>query len=419
MRLKGFSKTPHSRGFFIDKYAEKCQNYDMVKKRKKTKLCYILPEYSKKTDSHFYHLYELILKAAKNLDIFLVVEKCNIEADRRGFSARICADVGVRRVYIQKYHFPFFRILENFLILAWARILGYRNFYIHYSYVGAFNSSIISRLSGAKSFYWNCATNWTIANQKFRSYFGITASVKMADFLVTGTEGMKIGYAKYYGLPENKIKVMPNWINLTRINADYCADKRGLRLRLGVGPEEKAILFVHWLSERKGIQYLIPIFKKLEEDYKLKTINYKLFIVGNGPYRKKLEQEIRENNLEDKVKLLGAIPNQDILKYFIMADVFLMPSCEEGFPRVIIEAMAAGLPYVASDIGGVREISPPSAQQFVVKVGDIDGYVEKMENLLYNNEIYEKFRNEGLEWVKRYDIDRVVDIFGDLFKSKI
>lgn len=409
--------------FFIDIGAEKCQNYDMVEERKKIKLCYILPEYSKKTDSHFYHLYELISKAAKNLDIFLVVEKYT--------GSKSDLDIpDIKRIHIQKFRLPFLRVPENFLILFWARILGYRNFYTHYSYIGAFNSSIISRLSGAKSFYWNCATNWAIANQKFRSHFGITASVKMANFLITGTEGMKEGYAKYYNLSKDKIRVMPNWINLTRINADknpsakanlgtgQGTDKRGFRLQLGIKPEEMVILFVHWLSERKGAHYLMPIFKKLGENYKLKTINYRLLVVGDGPYRKKLEQEIRGNNLEDKIKLLGAIPNQDILKYFIMADVFLMPSCEEGFPRVLIEAMAAGLPYVASDIGGVREISPLSAQRFIVPVGDIDGYVEKIENLLYNNEIYEKFRDESLEWVKRYDIDRVVNMFRDLFKSE-
>ena len=89
---------------------------------------------------------------------------------------------------------------------------------------------------------------------------------------------------------------------------------------------------------------------------------------------------IIQRNLGERIKLLGAVPNRDILKYFIAADVFLMPSREEGFPRVLIEAMAAGLPYVASDIGGVREISPPQAQEFIVKSGDIDGYVEKIKN---------------------------------------
>jgi glycosyltransferase involved in cell wall biosynthesis len=78
--------------------------------------------------------------------------------------------------------------------------------------------------------------------------------------------------------------------------------------------------------------------------------------------------------------------------------------------------MAMGIPYVAFDVGAVRELSPLTAQRFLVKSGDIEMFAHKIENLLSDEKTYEDFRKEELDKIKEYSMDNVIEKFINLFK---
>ena len=183
--------------------------------QKPIKICYILPEYNKNTDSHFFHLYEFIKKLSDKADIFLLIEKSRVKN----------IDLGTQ-AYIQKLHFPLFRFVESFFAVLKARMLGYKIFYTHYCYIGGINAAIISRLFGGKSYYWNCAMNW-LFKQKTLPGWGYKLSMKLSHYLVTGSEEMKKGYAENYELSLDKIEVVPNWINLERFQNQKSQSKAG------------------------------------------------------------------------------------------------------------------------------------------------------------------------------------------------
>lgn len=356
------------------------------------KVCFIIPQYNTDTDSHFYHLYELLEKLSDKIDIFLIIEKANVKKIDFG---------NFKRVYIQKFRFLPLRFLEGFFIILRARMKGYKNFYTHYCYIGAINAGIISRVFGGKSYYWNCAMNW-LFRQKPSSKIGFNLALKLSHYLVTGSEKMKQGYAEHYDLSLNKIKVVPNWINLKRFKMQDAKIKM-------ISQNAKAILFVHWLSKRKGADKIVPIAKNL----KFKNLKFK--IVGDGPHKQQLLKEVEENKLEKIIEIVGAVPNKEIVEYYNQADVLIMPSMEEGFPRVLLEAMAMGVPYVAFDVGAVREISSETAQKFLVKPDDIEKFVYKIESLLSDKKIYDKFRKEELKKVKEYSLDKIAEKFIKLF----
>jgi len=349
--------------------------------QKHIKICYILPEYNENTDSHFYHHYERLKNLSKKIDVFLIAE--------RGKG---------KGVHIQKFKFLPLRFLENFFMILLARIKGYKIFYTHICYISAINAAIISKLFGGKSYYWNCAMNW-LFKQKTLSGWGYRLSMKLSHYLVTGSEKMKKGYSEHYGLDLDKIKVVPNWINLNRFKSK---NKK----------QTKNLIFVHWLSKRKGADMITPIVLKLKNLIK----DFKLIVVGNGPYKKDLLKEIKENKLEKYIKIIGAVPNKDLAKYYEKADILIMPSMEEGFPRVLLEAMAAGVPYVASDVGAVKEIAPKIGQRFLVKPGDIEMFVHKIEILLSDKKTYNEFKKQELEKVKEYGLEKIVEKFINLFK---
>jgi len=375
--------------------------------QKPIKICYILPEYNKNVDSHFYHLYEFLEEASQRADLFLIVEKFTPSNVAGSDSKKI--GLG-SRTYIQKFKFMPLRFMEIFLVILKARLKGYKNFYTHYAYNGAVSAAIICRIFGGKSFYWNCAMNWLFKQRKLAG-LGYRLSLSLSTFLVTGGETMKQGYAENYGLNPEKIKVMPNWINLNRFQNQKSQPRAGSPR----AEKLKNLLFVHWLSKRKGADMIIPTIKHLLSDFPSFEENLRLKVIGDGPYKETLIEEIKDNKLEKFIEVLGGISNKDIIQYYGEADIFFMPSMEEGFPRVLLEAMAMGVPYVASGVGSVREISCETAQRFLVKSGDVAMFAHKIEALISDKETYEKFKEEELKKVQEYSLEKVLNKFIELF----
>jgi len=302
-----------------------------------------------------------------------------------------------------------FRLVKNFIRLFRARLSGYGNFYIHYSFLSAFNASLIVKLLGGRVFYWNAGLPWLYKRNFLRGWFEKIV-YRLIDYLVTGTEGLRNEYAKFYKLNAYKIKVLPNWINLEETNKLIAsADKQSLKNKLNIR-EEKVLLFVHRLSKRKGAHRLPEILKGLKEE---KIV---LVIAGDGPERINIEKKFENLGTAPKVRFLGNVPHENILNYFAIADVFLMPSEEEGFPHALLEAMAAGVPFVATKVGGVAEITPPAASAYLVNQGDMENFIKSVRLLLHLDESEkEKLRRSLRHWAGRYDLKLVAEKFKNLF----
>jgi len=363
-----------------------------LKSGDRVKLCYVLPKFDLETDTHFFYIYFLINEASKKIDISLIIEESNSD---------ISFFQNIQNIYIQKFKWLPLRFLENLALIIWNRIKGYNNFYVHYSYISAFNAGLISRITKAKTFYWNCGMVWLFGKDKF-----LKIILNMVNFLVTGVESLKKGYADNYNISLNKIKIMPNWIDLVRfqnIEHNFIYSKYNLE------KDRVYVLFLHRLAKRKGAHYIVPVAKAL------KDLNIKFLIAGDGPYEDILKQEIKDNELKN-VRLLGRVPNKEVSALMKVSKLFFMPSEEEGFPRVLLESMASGLPFVVSDIGGVREISTEEEQEFIFKIGNVEAMSNAIKKILNDSDFYEKLKGTNLKQVQQFDIKEVSQIFINLFK---
>ncbi|MSR76152.1 MAG: glycosyltransferase [Candidatus Ryanbacteria bacterium] len=235
---------------------------------------------------------------------------------------------------------------------------------------------------------------WLYRRGKVEEFFFRRAMKK--NILVTGTEGMKAAYIKEYKLSAGRVRVVPNGINLARY-IPWRAKRAESRAELGVTSEQKVVLFVHHLSRRKGADRIKPIAKRFADDQSVVFI-----VVGSGP----LADDIVGGN----IRRVGSVPQDVMPRYFAAADVFLMPSEEEGFPNVLLEAMAMGVPIVASAVGGVREIVLKGAQDFVVS-GDNDLFAQKIKSLLDDSVLTGNIGAEAKVWVTRYDLPEAAKIF--------
>lgn len=356
------------------------------------KVVYILPFYSEHTDTHLFYNYELIRSLAGVLDIFVVIEKAALSE----------GEVNLGAPYrIQSRGRGIFRLLELFLILRSLRRRGYDNFYVHYSYYGALAARLVTLFLGGGVWYWNRGLPWLYPRDFFSER--LFRFLLRHTILVTSPESLAKEYVRRYGVKQ--YKVLSNWIDVERFLPKESKD--ATKRWFGLRGEDKIILFVHHLSLRKGADLIIKIALGFEDP------RLHFFVIGRGPYEKTIERESMESKVP--MKLFGQVPNQDLAPYFQAAEVFMLPSREEGSPHVILEAMAAGTPFVASEVGGIREIIPPGCEEFLCPVADTRCFQEKIKKLLSDAALYEKSRAQGLLFVKNFGKEKAVKEFANLF----
>lgn len=146
----------------------------------------------------------------------------------------------------------------------------------------------------------------------------------------------------------------------------------------------KRILFVGRLvKEQKGLDYLVEIIKRCL------AYNYRFEIVGDGADRPYLEAEIHQSGLERKVRFCGSTKN--IQDYYNNADLLVSTSRWEGFGLTLVEAMQFGIPCVAFDNSGPREILGDSGAGIIVSKYDIVSFVESIHMILEDDEKYDQF----------------------------
>jgi colanic acid/amylovoran biosynthesis glycosyltransferase len=136
-------------------------------------------------------------------------------------------------------------------------------------------------------------------------------------------------------------------------------------------------LSVGSLLPRKGHVYLLAACRLLKEH----GINFQCIIIGEGPQRNELQGLIQKYGIEEKVKLVGSIPHEDVQIYYDKTDIFVLPSLNEGIPVVLMEAMSKGLPVVATRITGIPELVTHEKHGILVSPGDHTDLADAMMRL--------------------------------------
>jgi teichuronic acid biosynthesis glycosyltransferase TuaC len=176
------------------------------------------------------------------------------------------------------------------------------------------------------------------------------------------------------GIPEAKIQVIANGVDTERFQP---LDAKSARKQLGLPEEGPIAVSVGSLIESKGHHLLIAAIAKLAAQFP----KLRLYVVGEGAYRAKLEELVREKQLQDKVFLLGNRPNEEMSLWFCAANVSCLISSREGWPNVVSEALACGTPVLATRIGGIPEIvTSPELGMFVER--HVDSVAAGLEQAL-------------------------------------
>ncbi|AEF97056.1 glycosyltransferase family 4 protein [Methanotorris igneus] len=221
------------------------------------------------------------------------------------------------------------------------------------------------------------------------------------------------------GVSPDKCKVILIGINGKDPN-DHMDEKAYSKFNID---EHKYILLsVGRLVERKGIHWFVEnVIPKLIK--KEKNITY--VIAGDGPYRETIENIILSKGLEDYVKLLGKVSDDDLELLYNIADIFIMPNIPvdgdmEGFGIVVLEASSHGVPVIASDLEGIRDAVINGKTGFLVEPLNEDAYVEKILEMLDKVKKDRKMKeNIKKLTLQNYNWDKISQEYYDVFCSVI
>jgi len=174
------------------------------------------------------------------------------------------------------------------------------------------------------------------------------------------------------------------------------------------------IIFVGRLAEPKNPLVLLKAYNQLQNDLKEKT---EVNIIGDGPKKKELELFIEEGNLKN-INLLGSLHREQVFDRLNKSDIFVLVSAYEGLPYTILEAMSVGLPIIASDVGGIKEMVENDVNGFLLKNNSVKELKIVLEKLIEDKGLRERMGKKSIEVVlEKFSIEKMLKQTKDLYNK--
>lgn len=225
--------------------------------------------------------------------------------------------------------------------------------------------------------------------------------LRRADALLAVAEIQKDYLAKTEGLPRERICVIHNGVDTTRFHSPEAAERDVVRAQLGIARDELAIVSVASLKPLKRIDAVITAAAELAKT----GVAVRVVIIGDGSERHSLEKLATDLGMAARVTFLGL--RNDVDRLLKAGDVFVLASRTEAFPNVVLEAMATGLPVIATDVGSVREMVEPDTSALVVAPGDDAALAGALRTLAGDATLRARLGRRGREIVNerfRFDV---------------
>ena len=297
-------------------------------------------------------------------------------------------------------------------VLRLSRLLrGLRPDVVHSRNWGAFDSVVAARLAGLRTVVHgehgreaSDPQGLDPRRNRLRKVLSplvsrfVTVSLDLRSWLITAVR-----------IPAHKVVTIHNGVDITR----FCpADSAEARDALGLPIAATVIGTIGRLDPVKDQAGLIAAFSGLAES----GASPILAIVGEGPSRPALENEIRQRGLSDRVRLLGE--RRDVPAVLRAFDVFVLPSRAEGMSNTILEAMATGLPVIATDVGGNPELVEPDVTGRLVPAGDPPSLEVALRAYVTDPYLRSLQGKAGRERVlQHFSLDRMAQAHGGLYTS--
>ena len=276
-----------------------------------------------------------------------------------------------------------------------------------HEFTGNTYGSLIARLVGVPFVATVHGRNYYWEQGKRRLAYRVVSRIST---MVAVSEDLKRFIARNVGVPEERIKVIYNGQEmLPSIAAD---EKRRLRTELGIAPADQILGLVGSLYPVKGHHHLLAAVPQVLRVYPQATF----LIVGKGDLEDSLREEVTRRGLEKAVRFLGY--REDVPKLLSIMDIFVLPSLSEGLSLALLEAMAAGKPVVATNVGGNPELVRDGVTGFSVPPQDPDALAGGILSLLGDEGRRKIFGENGRKRVQQhFSLQAMADNYQKLYET--
>lgn len=221
--------------------------------------------------------------------------------------------------------------------------------------------------------------NWLTHHWRLKIYcFFDGLWMRYFDRIVAVSDEIKKDMLRYR-IPEKKIMVIDNGIDVGRFNREIATEN--IKKEFGLNGNIKVIGTIGSLKVEKGHTYLLKVAKEVIKSIK----DVRFFIVGDGPLRKRLEDEAKDLGIKGNIIFTGL--RNDVPELLSIMDIFVLPSIKEGLPIVLLEAMASKKPVIATKVGAVPKVIEDNKDGILVAPGNINELKEAMIFLLTNKKL--------------------------------
>lgn len=234
----------------------------------------------------------------------------------------------------------------------------------------------------------------------------VTFSINESDIVTSVSESLKQDTLRLFRIDKD-IKVIPNFTNIKK-SKETSPCKRTVMAK----PEELIVTHISNFRKVKRIDDVVRIFYGIQQ-----KLPAKLIMVGDGPEREIADQLCKDLGIKGKVLFLGN--TSDIDRILCFTDLFLLPSASESFGLSALEAMAAGVPVVSSNTGGLPEVNEEGVSGYLCPIGDVKAMAEKAIYILEDKTRLAQFKQNARKVAERFDEDKIVPMYEALYYSAI
>lgn len=243
---------------------------------------------------------------------------------------------------------------------------------------------------------------------KFRSFFQKLVA-RRADLLITPCLYLK-NVVTNWGVEPNKIAVVYNGVETRRPTLTKSEAKEK------IGIKGNIILSIGRVVAGKGFRMLIKILPRLVEEVNPHIV---LVILGDGYDLENLRKMAENLRVKNRVHFVGKKRPEEVWDYFFAADSFVLNSYSEGFPHVVLEAMAAGLPVVTTAVGGTPELIKNGRDGILLKYNDETGLIETIKIIYQNEELRQQLIENAQLTAGNFSVDKMIEMTTELLKKAI
>ncbi len=335
-------------------------------------------------------------------------------ADRGHHVSLACRENAKIRAEAEKYGIkihilPFRRPYDIASIIKLAMLIKAERFDVvnTHSGIDSWIGGIAAKLSGVPALVRTRHLNIPLRRNLFNFIH------YLPDIYITCGENMRQNLVKKCGFPENKVISIP-----TGVGEDFFYVKRNpdAKLKYGLDRDSIVVTNVGILRSVKGHEITLKAVETVIKHFP----NAKFLIVGNGPRRKALEDITNSLGIEQHVIFTGFVEN--IPEIYSFTDVVILSSWSEGLPQSLLQAMAAGVPVVATRVGGVPEVVKHEKTGILVEPGDHDALAKGVIKILENPGMASDFVKNAGELVKNehsvsHMLDKIESLYTGLLKN--